>query len=598
MAAGVAQLKRTPAVPGCQAGGGVGQAQVLGKNVLPDIRRVDLLAARFPECNFGFERSHVARHKGRVGGEVGGGGGEWQQVDALDLARVVNPPGVVSHHAAKDLANLDVFVFRWQHFAVDVKPIVVDGLHLGGVEVDAQVAQSGIAVHLGPQNDAGPGVDGLGRRLLVVTHLAHADARGPGVALIRIKVAQKWKVGRTALRVGNVIQQQLDHAAPALVGGPGRVAQGDLGGSAYPVAIGEVVVVELFYGEELFRVASHRALPLVQVEIGAAFACKPLLGTPFHQGQQLVTRLQVALLFHHIHQLQNALQALALPVGALAFFEHHAARIAHIGLHHIAQLTAARPFGHARPIGHKAVVVCRRLELPGLQQMDGAADGVIGSAQFSCHRCVAKPLVRIQAQQRAVVSTFHGLGRRAEGGVDPAGLAVKGPLHAGVLHKRIGVAPEQGQRFWFAIGHGSGTDIALARGQVGNPLGVGHLLPAGTAGRKQGIVFAAQRQCQHLEIGASHHALGCLRQAQAQIAPAQGDLGIGHAMRHGNLHVIRAAAHRDAHRPIPGPGQLGRPGAKGHGRQQQGRAVRVLDHGIEALGRHHFFAWQGKLQSL
>ena len=61
------------------------------------------------------------------------------------------------------------------------------------------------------------------------------------------------------------------------------------------------------------------------------------------------------------------------------------------------------------------------------------------------------PLVRVQAQQRAVVLALHGTGDRLEGGLNPAGSCVKLPGHTGVLHKGVGMAGEQGQGLGFVV---------------------------------------------------------------------------------------------------------------------------------------------------
>ena len=72
-----------------------------------------------------------------------------------------------------------LLVLRREHQAVDVEPVVADGLGLGRVHVHAQVAQRGVALDLGPQDQASPRVEGFGRRLLVVAVVAHADAGSP-----------------------------------------------------------------------------------------------------------------------------------------------------------------------------------------------------------------------------------------------------------------------------------------------------------------------------------------------------------------------------------------------------------------------------------
>ena len=112
VAAGVTQFKRTPAIPGGQPCGWVNQAQILGKYVLPDVGRIDLLAARFPERNFWFEAGHIAFHKARVRSKIGRSCGQGQDVDTLDLARrckkviaVDNSGKIVAFGAAKAKKN-------------------------------------------------------------------------------------------------------------------------------------------------------------------------------------------------------------------------------------------------------------------------------------------------------------------------------------------------------------------------------------------------------------------------------------------------------------------------------------------------------------
>ena len=311
-------------IPQRQRRARIGQRQVLGKHLLPDIgrRRIGRELAAFVVClGLGVHGLQVALDEARVAPQVGREAGDRQQVDAVDLARLVGPPGVVHVHAAEHHAGLDRLVLGWEDQLVDVEPVVVDGVGLVGEEVDSQVAQRAVAGDFAPQDQAGPGVDGLAGRLLVVAEVAvlarAADAHGPGVALVGVVVAQVREVGTAALGVGDVADQQLDHRAPFVPGGPGRVAQRNLGGGADPVAVVEVVVVHLLDREELVRIRRHRAQLFVQHEVaGLAVAAEPELHALLGQGQQLVTLAELALLLGHGRHLRQPGQAQARPVDA------------------------------------------------------------------------------------------------------------------------------------------------------------------------------------------------------------------------------------------------------------------------------------------
>ena len=157
------------------------------------------------------------------------------------------------------------------------------------------------------------------------------------------------------------------------------------------------MVVELLDSKEFFGVRGYGALTLVQMKIGVALARKPLLGPALNKREQAVAPLQVALLFDHIHDFEDALQALALPVGAFAFFQHHAPGIALVGFHHVAQLAAARSFGHCWPKRYEAVIDRAGFERIGGDELDRAAYGVVGGDRQRSDRSIVVPVVRIQA---------------------------------------------------------------------------------------------------------------------------------------------------------------------------------------------------------
>ena len=64
----------------------------------------------------------------------------------------------------------------------------------------------------------------------------------------------------------------------------------------------------------------------------------------------------IALLLGHIHDFADALQAFALPIGAIANLQHVSTSVAHIGFQHIFQLIAAWVVFHAWPVWNKPPV--------------------------------------------------------------------------------------------------------------------------------------------------------------------------------------------------------------------------------------------------
>ena len=129
---------------------------------------------------------------------------------------------------------------------------------------------------------------------------------GPGVAFVGVVVAQVGEVGAAALGGGDVADQQFDHGAPLVLGGPGRVAQRDLGRGADPVAVVEVVVVHLLDREELVRVGRPPCPAACRAGSSClALAAEPELHALLGQRQQLVARLVVALLLGYRRHLRQ-----------------------------------------------------------------------------------------------------------------------------------------------------------------------------------------------------------------------------------------------------------------------------------------------------
>ena len=160
----VAVLHRSPRVELGQGSCRVHQRQVLCRGVVPDVLRWRVgreFAARLVFGTLPIHRVKVALDVCRIGGKVGGKRADWQKIDQIDLAWLVGPPGVVGVFATKHHTGLRVLELWCQNQAMNVKPVVVHGVNFRCVEVNAEVAQLTVAGHLGPQDQASPGVDCL-----------------------------------------------------------------------------------------------------------------------------------------------------------------------------------------------------------------------------------------------------------------------------------------------------------------------------------------------------------------------------------------------------------------------------------------------------
>ena len=73
------------------------------------------------------------------------------------------------------------------------------------------------------------------------------------------------------------------------------------------------------------------------------------------------------MLFDHVHEFQNALQSLTLPIRTFALFQHHAPGIALVHFHELGQFGLATRISNAGPEGDEACVAGRGLETVGLQ---------------------------------------------------------------------------------------------------------------------------------------------------------------------------------------------------------------------------------------
>ena len=311
------------------------------------------------------------------------------------------------------------------------------------------------------------------------------------------------------------------------------------------------------------------------------------------QLEQLVASLGVALLLRHVHQLDDPLQALALPVGALADLQHHAARIALVGFEHIGQLgrfVASLDFG---PEGHKAMVGMAGAELAAGQQFELATDGVVGRAQLALQGRIVEPVVGVERHQCASFWPFQGLGARAVIGPHFTGGLVVAPLHLSVSDKGIGMTRHQGQAGRVGIWQGSSGHIALACRQTGGPLAGASGLPTHARGAEHGIALRTRDDQQLAGVSGGHLGGGAAGQGQAHVTPAQAHLHIRAAVGHGGGELVRPFGHGNVYGPVAGAGQLGLLRRKGQGAEAQRLGMGVMNLGVFALGGHHHLAWVG-----
>ena len=80
----------------------------------------------------------------------------------MDLSGFVDPPSIVRQFAAKQHADLHILVLLGQRQAMDIEPVMLNGLNLGVVEVCTQIHPIGPALQGAPDHQSGPGIGRLG----------------------------------------------------------------------------------------------------------------------------------------------------------------------------------------------------------------------------------------------------------------------------------------------------------------------------------------------------------------------------------------------------------------------------------------------------
>ena len=154
-------------------------------------------------------------------------------------------PGLVRGLRAPHHPDAVVFVGRREDDVVHIEPVLLDRDHLGGVEIDAQVADGVVAGDGTPQGRGGGELHRLGRGLLVVAVPEGAVPRGPGVAGIGIEAAQEGEHRVVPVPGIGVPDEQVDHPAPVLLLGPLGVVHGDDRRGHDEVAPVEMMIVQL-----------------------------------------------------------------------------------------------------------------------------------------------------------------------------------------------------------------------------------------------------------------------------------------------------------------------------------------------------------------
>ena len=95
--------------------------------------------------------------------------------------------------------------------------------------------------------------------------------------------------------------------------------------------------------------------------------------------------------------------------------------------------------------------------------------------------------MRIEAEQGAVIGTFHDTCRGAESGFDLAGRLFIAPCGPGIGHEGIRVAQECLHGFRVLVGQCCRREVTRTGWQTPDPQGRRRLLPADTGGTEDGV---------------------------------------------------------------------------------------------------------------
>ena len=229
---------------------------------------------------------------------------------------VGSPEGSVVIVVAENSRHQTVLPIGRQNALVLVKPILLYRRLLGGIHIDAQVADGTVASHRTPMDKRRVKLHRLGCRLLVVALRQRCHTIGPAVACVRAEVAQIWEHRVVAVAGGGVAHKEVDHIAPLRC--PSRRVLLNECGCVDKVTPMKMMVVDILVLTVACRIAEHRGPVFIVIEqecLLSAGIRQPVFQTLLHEVECLIKDSVVARSFRHMGCLDEAVQQLSVVVG-------------------------------------------------------------------------------------------------------------------------------------------------------------------------------------------------------------------------------------------------------------------------------------------
>ena len=217
---------------------------------------------------------------------------------------------------AEDARNEAIFPIRRENALVLVKPILLYRRLLGGIHIDAQVADGTVASHRAPMDKRRVKLHRLRRRLLVVALRQRSHAISPAVTCIRAEIAQIREHRIVAVAGGGVAHKEVDHIAPLRC--PSRRVLLYKSGCVDKVTPMEMMVVDILVLTVACRIAEHRGPVFIVIEqecLLSAGIRQPVFQTLLHEVECPIKDSVVARSFRHMGCLDEAVQQLSVVVG-------------------------------------------------------------------------------------------------------------------------------------------------------------------------------------------------------------------------------------------------------------------------------------------
>ena len=180
-----------------------------------------------------------------VATQVEGCSGDGKKVNAMDKLGVGSKPGGVDAFAPPDHTDGDLVVVGRKYLVAHIKPILMDGSFLGGVQKNTQIADLLLAGRFPPQERSRGEVHRLGAGLLVVSVSEGTMPCCPGVSGINIMGTQKGEKGILAIPAVGIADEQVHHAAPLILRRPLRIEPCDGSSTGDGVTGVKMVIVDL-----------------------------------------------------------------------------------------------------------------------------------------------------------------------------------------------------------------------------------------------------------------------------------------------------------------------------------------------------------------